>query len=451
MAAGSSAPELFTSLADTFYFHSSVGVGTIVGSAVFNILVIIALSGACAGQDLFIDWRPLTRDIFFYLVSIAMLFVFCYPPSTSLPFHPNTTSLSLTYPNTTQTATMEVNNDLGYVTKWESLGFVLWYMLYILFMVFNDRFFAFLGCGSASTPDNDTGDIETPTVTNPPSTSDVLAAIKVKMGERADSVATHVPSSALVVRNPICVNQNAEPCDGGTDTSGSEGGAASQVVLALKCDSSVAEAKKAVTGDVEDEVDVEDEGERTWMDGATSVLFAPWNVLFSYTIPNCASSKWEKFFAATFVMSCVWIGLLSWLLVYCATEFGNLAHIDSVIMGVVVLAAGTSVPDAISSIVVAKEGKGSMAVANAIGSNVFDICLGIGLPYLISTGFMGRPPVVIATNNLKLNMVILVGTVVTVGATLAMSGWRLTKRVSWVLLSLYLAFVAFNLLDPDRN
>jgi Ca2+/Na+ antiporter len=271
------------------------------------------------------------------------------------------------------------------------------------------------------------------------------------MGERADSVATHVPSLVLVVQNPICVNQNAEPCDGGTDTSGSEGGAGSQVVLALKCDSFVAEAKKAVTCDVEDEVDVEDEGERTWMDGATSVLFAPWNFLFSYTIPNCASSKWEKFFAATFVMSCVWIGLLSWLLVYCATEFGNLAHIDSVIMGVVVLAAGTSVPDAISSIVVAKEGKGSMAVANAIGSNVFDICLGIGLPYLISTGFMGRPPVVIATNNLKLNMVILVGTVVTVGATLAMSGWRLTKRVCWVLLSLYLAFVAFNLLDPDRN
>ena len=35
--------------------------------------------------------------------------------------------------------------------------------------------------------------------------------------------------------------------------------------------------------------------------------------------------------------------------------------------------------------VVAKEGKGGMAVANAIGSNVFDICLGLGIPYFIAT------------------------------------------------------------------
>jgi len=30
----------------------------------------------------------------------------------------------------------------------------------------------------------------------------------------------------------------------------------------------------------------------------------------------------------------------------------------------------------------------NMAVSNAIGSNVFDICLGIGLPYLIKTALV---------------------------------------------------------------
>ncbi|XP_014668204.1 PREDICTED: sodium/potassium/calcium exchanger 3-like, partial [Priapulus caudatus] len=49
MAAGSSAPELFTSVAGVSV-ESDVGVGTIVGSAVFNILIIIALSSALAGQ-----------------------------------------------------------------------------------------------------------------------------------------------------------------------------------------------------------------------------------------------------------------------------------------------------------------------------------------------------------------------------------------------------------------
>ena len=45
MAAGGSAPELFTSLFGVFIARSSVGIGTIVGSAVFNILFVI---GCCA-------------------------------------------------------------------------------------------------------------------------------------------------------------------------------------------------------------------------------------------------------------------------------------------------------------------------------------------------------------------------------------------------------------------
>ena len=49
MAAGSSAPELFTSVVGVA-FETDVGVGTIVGSAVFNILIIIALTAALAGQ-----------------------------------------------------------------------------------------------------------------------------------------------------------------------------------------------------------------------------------------------------------------------------------------------------------------------------------------------------------------------------------------------------------------
>lgn len=50
MAAGGSAPELFTSLIGVFISHNNVGIGTIVGSAVFNILCIIGVCGFFAGQ-----------------------------------------------------------------------------------------------------------------------------------------------------------------------------------------------------------------------------------------------------------------------------------------------------------------------------------------------------------------------------------------------------------------
>ena len=42
-----------------------------------------------------------------------------------------------------------------------------------------------------------------------------------------------------------------------------------------------------------------------------------------------------------------------------------------------------SLQDALSSVLVARDGFGDMAVSNAIGSNVFDINLGLGLPFLI--------------------------------------------------------------------
>merc|ERR1712224_278347 len=76
MAAGSSAPELFTSLVATFLIPSSAGVGTIIGSAIFNILVIVGATCFFAGQVLRIWWYPLSRDCFFYMVAIAEMGLF---------------------------------------------------------------------------------------------------------------------------------------------------------------------------------------------------------------------------------------------------------------------------------------------------------------------------------------------------------------------------------------
>ncbi len=46
------------------------------------------------------------------------------------------------------------------------------------------------------------------------------------------------------------------------------------------------------------------------------------------------------------------------------------------VTGTTLLAAGTSVPDLISSVIVARKGYGDMAVSSSIGSNIFDITVG---------------------------------------------------------------------------
>ena len=73
MAAGSSAPELFTSLMGVFAVKSDVGVGTIVGSAVFNLCCIIGGTAVFTPGVPKIDWKPITRDTIFYAISIAAM------------------------------------------------------------------------------------------------------------------------------------------------------------------------------------------------------------------------------------------------------------------------------------------------------------------------------------------------------------------------------------------
>ena len=79
MAMGSSAPELAIALIALFSgggAHSDVGIGTIVGSAVFNILVITGVSAVVA-DGLHIHPFAVRRDTLYYLFSIGYLaFIF---------------------------------------------------------------------------------------------------------------------------------------------------------------------------------------------------------------------------------------------------------------------------------------------------------------------------------------------------------------------------------------
>ncbi|XP_070074877.1 sodium/potassium/calcium exchanger 4 isoform X5 [Drosophila takahashii] len=72
LAAATSAPELFVAFVGTFITHGDIGVGTIVGSSVFNILVIAAVCGILTPPSK-LDWWPISRDTIWYLVAIASL------------------------------------------------------------------------------------------------------------------------------------------------------------------------------------------------------------------------------------------------------------------------------------------------------------------------------------------------------------------------------------------
>ena len=85
------------------------------------------------------------------------------------------------------------------------------------------------------------------------------------------------------------------------------------------------------------------------------------------------------------------MGGASHLLVESSLALGDMLGIDGVIMGFVVIAAGTSIPDTALSVISAKKGQYDAAVSNVFGSNIFDICVCLSIPILLALVMNGEP------------------------------------------------------------
>ncbi|MBF8982410.1 sodium:calcium antiporter [Lutibacter sp. B2] len=71
-------------------------------------------------------------------------------------------------------------------------------------------------------------------------------------------------------------------------------------------------------------------------------------------------------------------------IVQSALVIAETLNIPMLIVSVVILAACTSIPDTLLSVKSARIGDADGAVSNAVGSNIFDICICLGVPMLIA-------------------------------------------------------------------
>eukprot|EP00401_Gymnodinium_catenatum_P015987 CAMPEP_0117532786 /NCGR_PEP_ID=MMETSP0784-20121206/39547_1 /TAXON_ID=39447 /ORGANISM="" /LENGTH=495 /DNA_ID=CAMNT_0005329189 /DNA_START=82 /DNA_END=1569 /DNA_ORIENTATION=+ len=146
-----------------------------------------------------------------------------------------------------------------------------------------------------------------------------------------------------------------------------------------------------------------------------------------------------------FLMSLTQIAWLSYIMVDSATRFGACVGIAPLGMGLVFLAAGTSIPDAFASMAAARKGEGDMAVSNALGSNIFDILCGLGLPWLISL-LMGKPVVFLGVGELLYWVNLLMWTLVAFMGVVVIGGFKLGQRVGATLVIMYACYVIWALL-----
>jgi sodium/potassium/calcium exchanger 2 len=144
----------------------------------------------------------------------------------------------------------------------------------------------------------------------------------------------------------------------------------------------------------------------------------------------------EKWKYVAFVNSILWIGVYSFFMVDWATRIGDTIGIPPAVMGLTFLAAGTSVPDLLSSVVVALKGEGDMAVSSSIGSNIFDVLIGLPLPWIIYNLVKGKA-VEVKADSLAVSIIILILMLVVVVTLIMLNGWKITKTLGYSMFVLY--------------
>ncbi|XP_061565587.1 sodium/potassium/calcium exchanger 5 [Cololabis saira] len=374
MAAGSSAPELVTAFLGVFVTKGDIGISTIVGSAVYNLLGICAACGLLAPLAGRLTCWPLFRDCLAYGISVA--------------------------------AVIGIISD-NRVYWYEAACLLLVYSVYIVVLCFDLRISDFilrklspccscLGSGSSSTKQER----------------------QLLMGWNDDT--------SLRVRGPSRTDSGIFQDDSGY----------SHLSLSLHGlhDTPEAEHKSVFS------VPESDLKRIIW------VLSLPVIALLFVTIPDCRRRFWKQWFMITFLMSAVWISAFTYILVWMVTVVGETLNIPDTVMGLTLLAAGTSIPDTVASVMVAREGKADMAMSNIVGSNVFDM-LCLGLPWFIKTAFVDtKNPVEVNSSGLIFVSATLLLSIVFLFVAVHINRWRLDWKLGIVSLVFYILFATLSIL-----
>ncbi|XP_017119472.1 sodium/potassium/calcium exchanger 4 [Drosophila elegans] len=320
LAAATSAPELFVNFVGTFVTSGDIGVGTVVGSSVFNILVIAAVCGILS-QPVKVGWWPVTRDTIWYLVAIASLTVVLLDSQ---------------------------------VMWYEALTLFLLYFVYLILLILDRR---------------------------------IQNLVRKE----------HIESELL---NEDPLTREEEPLKGFRD----------HVCTKPEPGSNICK----------------------WIWWAIKY---PAELLLACTVPSARS-----IFFLSMLMAVVWISVISYMLTWFLTVVGHNLSVPDSIMGLTILAAGTSVPEVASSYIVSKKGYGSMAICNAIGSNTFDLFVCLGLPWLMKS-LIVQHEIEIDSTALTITTAMLVGTAFVLYVCLLANRFWLGKVVGWICLASYVVFL----------
>jgi len=150
----------------------------------------------------------------------------------------------------------------------------------------------------------------------------------------------------------------------------------------------------------------------------------------------------------TLALVAVGVGLLvlgARLLVDAATTIGATFGVSDLVMGLTIVAVGTSLPELATSVVAAVRGQRDIAVGNIVGSNIFNLGAVLGLAAVLSSGGV---PVTDGAIALDLPVMLVVALAL---APVALTGGMIARWEGAVFLAYYAAYVGYLILDAGGH
>lgn len=133
------------------------------------------------------------------------------------------------------------------------------------------------------------------------------------------------------------------------------------------------------------------------------------------------------------------------LLVYGASAIASALGVSDLLIGLTVVAIGTSLPELVTCVVAVLRGERDMAVGNIVGSNVFNLGAVLGLTAVIAPG-----GIEIAPPALRFDLPIMVA-VALVLLPIALTGLDVSRLEGALLVGFYVAYIAYLVLDATGH
>mgnify|MGYP002784673334 CR=1 FL=1 len=132
-------------------------------------------------------------------------------------------------------------------------------------------------------------------------------------------------------------------------------------------------------------------------------------------------------------------------LVGAATSFARALGVSDLVIGLTVVAAGTSMPEVATSLTAALKGERDIAVGNVVGSNTFNILGCLGVSGLLAGGGLQVPPAVL---NFDLWVMIAVALAC---LPVFFTGREIARWEGGLFLAYYVAYVAYLILAAQQH